>query len=111
MIPEPEAHSDRPDRGSWYRWTGPALTTIVFTIALVGLAQARSAATRAASIPSAPDTLAKASAPSATSVTVPGQSPVMRATASPEVAALRQDLRAVLPSWQSAQWSILVVWK
>jgi serine-type D-Ala-D-Ala carboxypeptidase/endopeptidase (penicillin-binding protein 4) len=37
------------------------------------------------------------------------QAPIMRATASPEVAALRQDLRAAVPEWPSARWSILVV--
>jgi len=33
----------------------------------------------------------------------------MRASVSPEVAALRQDLRASIPEWTSAEWSILVV--
>jgi serine-type D-Ala-D-Ala carboxypeptidase/endopeptidase (penicillin-binding protein 4) len=102
VIPEPPPlrHAS-PGR---YR-VGPLLTTTIVSAALVLLIQAPSAS---------PAPIADAPPPDTDTSSVfqspePTQSPILRASVSPEVEALRRDLHAAIPEWRSAEWSILVV--
>jgi len=102
MIPEPLPPEQTRDR--WTQSLVPALLVLLIGAGTLGLI--REAVTGRGETTgfdgSAPE-------PQSVAVSVPSTPPVMRATATPEVAELRVDLDGILPDWSDARWSILVV--
>lgn len=109
MIPEPSNPGASPSRGGRLRWTPLRVTALGVTGLLVGLFSTRPESTQAEPHSTAAEVTATSATPSTNSVTDPVRIPAARAAVSPEVAALRQDIRKLIPDWTSARWSILVV--